>query len=308
MEFPPARRLRLPLLRDALGRLVAVSTRTGKRLWTKHVGRCEAATPAVGTLARRDGVRDVPQPSAVRRRLKNPADGLLLAIAAGRPHTVRWHRNLGASETSPLLLGKRLYIGTAAGDVYCLQAKTGRTIWRYQVGAPVKGAIAYDGGKVFFGAYDGNLYALGRRRGSSSGRPPRRARSSAATARSTRRRRRVLARVHRLDRRQRLLVRRADRAARVVAPTGGYVYGSPAVADGASSSARTATSSTRLDAATGKSVWTFHAAGPVSGSATVVDGVVYFANLGATARDVRAERAHRQGGLVARTTAASARS
>src|SRR5205814_5897520 len=77
-----------------------------------------------------------------------------------RSHEVRWQRNLGASETSPTIVGSRLYIGTAQGDVYCLNADDGKTLWHYHVGAPVKGAIAYDRGKVFFGAYDGNLYAL----------------------------------------------------------------------------------------------------------------------------------------------------
>jgi outer membrane protein assembly factor BamB len=34
-----------------------------------------------------------------------------------------------------------------------------------------------------------------------------------------------------------------------------------------------------FDAATGAVRWTFHANGPISGSATVVNGVVYFATL-----------------------------
>jgi outer membrane protein assembly factor BamB len=34
-----------------------------------------------------------------------------------------------------------------------------------------------------------------------------------------------------------------------------------------------------LDAATGAPLWTFHADGPISGSATVVDGIVYFATV-----------------------------
>jgi len=38
-------------------------------------------------------------------------------------------------------------------------------MWHYHVGAPVKGAITYDRGKVFFGAYNGNVYALGAARG-----------------------------------------------------------------------------------------------------------------------------------------------
>jgi outer membrane protein assembly factor BamB len=34
-----------------------------------------------------------------------------------------------------------------------------------------------------------------------------------------------------------------------------------------------------FDAATGAVLWKFHANGPISGSATVVDGIVYFATL-----------------------------
>jgi len=280
VEFPPALAFHYLYYATLSGNLIAVSTRTGARLWTVKVGRCEAAEPAVSTY---EGgtvfetfLNRQPCP-----RVIDTADGLLLAIAAGRPHTVRWKRNLGASETSPLIVGERLYIGTAQGDVYCLHANTGKTIWHYHVGAPVKGAIAYDGGKVFFGAYDGQLYAVGAATGnliwtasSASDFTGGRGRfySTPAVAYSRVYLGSTDGKVYAFDEQSGKLVWAHG--------TGAYVYASPAVYDGRVFVGSYDHQFYALDAMTGKTVWTFTANGPISGSATVVDGLVYFANLG----------------------------
>jgi outer membrane protein assembly factor BamB len=215
------------------------------------------------------------------KRVDDPADGLLLALAAGRPHTVRWQRNLGASETSPLIVGKRLYIGTAQGNVFCLDARTGKTIWQYHVGAPVKGAIAYDGGKVFFGAYDGHLYSLGAASGkliwtASSASDFTGARghfySTPAVAYSRVYLGSTDGKVYAFD--------EATGKLAWAHATGSYVYGSPAVYGGRVFVGSYNHVFYALDAATGAPDWTFTANGPISGSATVVGGLVYFANLG----------------------------
>ena len=286
VEFPPALAFQHLYYATLAGDLVAVSTRNGKRLWTVHVGRCEAAGPAVNSY--RGGT--VFETFLNRRPcgvgVNNPADGLLLAIGAGRPHKVRWRRNLGASETSPLIVGGRLYIGTADGDVYCLHADDGKTIWHYHVAAPVKSGLAYDRGKVFFGAYDGNLYALNAGTGkllwsASSARDwtggHGRFYSTPAVEYS-----RVYigstdGKVYAFDERNGKLAWAHG--------TGGYVYASPAVYDGCGCVLIGSYSHTfyALNAATGDVEWTFLAPGPISGSATVVDGIVYFATSQRTA-------------------------
>ncbi len=281
VEFPPALAFHYLYYATLSGNLVAVSTRTTRRLWTVHVHRCEAAGPAVDKFRGGTVFETFLNRKPCGRGVKDPANGLLLAIAAGRPHTVRWHKQIGASETSPTIVGKRLYVGNAEGDVYSLRADDGKTVWQYHVSEPVKGAITYDRGKVFFGSYDGNLYALRAGTGELVWRAPSGRDwlgghgtfySTPAVAYS-----RVYigstdGSVYSFDERTGKLAWSHG--------TGGYVYGSPAVWGGRVFIGSYSHYFYALNAATGAVLWTFHADGPISGSATVVDGVVYFATLG----------------------------
>jgi outer membrane protein assembly factor BamB len=274
VEFPPAIAFHHLYYASFSGRLKAISTSDGQRLWWVPVGRCEAAGPAVSrygggtvfeTFLNRLG----------RQCNADPASGLILAISAGPSHAVRWKRDLGASETSPTVVGSRLYSGTAEGMVYCLRVSDGKTLWSYKAGGPVKGAITYDRGKVFFGAYDGKVYALGAVTGKqlwakSVGYGHFYSTPAVAYSRvyigSTN------GGVYAFDERT-----GAEVWAR---PTGSYVYSSPAVWDGRVYVGSYDHNLYALNAATGEKVWTFQAGGPISGSAAVIDGVVYFANLG----------------------------
>src|SRR5437016_12045655 len=73
----------------------------------------------------------------------------------------------GASSggTQPVVVGGRLYVGTAEGDIYSLDAKTGCVHWRFQTEAGVRSAISI--GKIgdgklaaFFGDQSANVYAV----------------------------------------------------------------------------------------------------------------------------------------------------
>jgi outer membrane protein assembly factor BamB len=240
-----------------------------------RVDRCEAAGPAVSANGGGTVFETFLNPAPCPHGIANPGDGLILAVAAGRSHAVRWRRNLGASETSPTVVGDRVYVGTQRGNVYCLDADNGRTIWRHHVDAPVKGAISYDRGKVFFGAYDGKLYALGAAAGkllwTTSGAHGH-FYSTPAVAYSRVYLGSTDGTVYAFDERTGVLV--------WARATGSYVYGSPAVYDRRVFIGSYDHVFYALDAATGNVVWTFGAAGPISGSAAVIDGVVYFAHLG----------------------------
>lgn len=280
VEFPPAIGFHYLYYASLNGNLIAVSTRNGRRLWTVHVHRCEAASPAVTRLGRGSVFETFLNRQPCGRDAAKRGDGELLAVAAGPSHRVRWSKRLGASETSPLVTRSRLYVGDAEGNVYCLLALNGRTLWRFHVGGAVKGAIAYDRGRLFFGAYDGYLYSLRARDGKLLWRS-RSARdlfgghgafySTPAVAYS---------RVY-LGSTDGHVYSFGERSGKLrwSYGTGGYVYGSPAVWDGRVFVGSYSSRFYAFDAATGRVLWTFHANGPISGSATVVDGVVYFATL-----------------------------
>jgi outer membrane protein assembly factor BamB len=280
VEFPPAIGFHYLYYAALNGNLLAVSTRTGRRLWTVHVHRCEASSPAVNRFGRGSVYETFLNRHPCNRGTANKGDGQLLVVAAGPSHAVRWKKRLGASETSPLIVGNRVYVGDAEGSVYCLRATDGKTVWRRQVGGSVKGAIAFDRGRLFLGAYDGRLYALRASDGKQIW--------SAESARdwfgghgqfystpSV-----AYSRVY-LGSTDGHVYSFGERSGKLrwSYHTGGFVYGSPAVWR-----RRVFVGSYdhwfyAFNAATGAVLWKFHANGPISGSATVVDGVVYFATL-----------------------------
>ncbi len=280
VEFPPAIGFHYLYYAALNGNLIAVSTRNGRRLWTIHVGRCEAASPAVDRLGRGSVFESFLNRHPCGRDAAKRGDGELLAVAAGPSHHPRWTKHLGASETSPLIVGKRIFVGDAEGNVYCLRDVDGKTVWTFHAGGAVKGALANDRGRVFFGAYDGHLYALDATDGKLIWRSQS-ARdwfgghgtfySTPAVAYSRVYLGSTDGHVYSFGERTGKL--RWSRA------TGGFVYGSPAVWRRRVFVGSYSHMFYALDAATGAVLWKFQANGPISGSATVVDGIVYFATL-----------------------------
>ena len=280
VEFPPAVAFNYLYYASLNGNLIAVSARNGRRLWTVPVGRCEAASPAVNRLGRGSVFEAFLNKEPCGRGTATKGDGELLGVAAGRSHSLRWRRNLGATETSPLIVGNRIYVGDYNGVVYSLRGVDGKTLWTFQAGGAVKGAIAYDRGHIFFGAYDGQLYALK----ASGGKLLWRAQSNRdwfgahGTFYSTPAV--AYSRVY-LGSTDGHVYSFGEQTGKLrwSYDTGGFVYGSPAIWHGRVFVGSYDSTFYAFDAATGAVLWKFHANGPISGSATVVDGIVYFATL-----------------------------
>ena len=280
IEFPPAIAFHYLYYASLNGNLIAVSTRTGRRLWTVPVGRCEAAGPAVNRLGRGSVFESFLNKEPCGRGSAPKGDGEVLAVAAGRPHTPRWSKHMGPTETSPTLVGNRMYVADYDGVVYCLNVADGHTVWTFHADGAVKGAIAYDRGHVFFGSYSGSLYAL--RAG--DGKLVWRAQSQhdlfgrRGTFYSTPSV--AYSRVY-LGSTDSHVYSYGEQSGKLrwSYDTGGFVYGSPAIWHSRVFVGSYDHTFYALDAATGALLWKFPANGPISGSATVVDGIVYFATL-----------------------------
>ena len=280
VEFPPAIAFHYLYYASLNGNLIAVSTRNGRRLWTIHVGRCEAASPAVSRLEGGSVFETFLNHVPCGRGSATRGAGEVLAVAAGRGHAARWAKRLGATETSPTIVGKRIYVGDYTGNVYCLRDLDGKTLWTFRAGGAVKGAIAYDRGRIFFGAYDGRLYALR----ASDGKPVWRAQSNRDWLGNHGQFYSTPSVAH-----SRVYLGSTDGHVysygeesgklRWSYRTGGFVYGSPAVWHGHVFVGSYDHTFYAFDAATGVVLWKFPTNGPISGSATVVDGIVYFATL-----------------------------
>lgn len=122
----------------------------GKVVWKKLLGRLAASAPAVV-----DGVVFC----TVLERKGSP-NGRVVAIDPDRRKII-WSRNLASrTETSPVVVKERVYIGSENGTVYSLRARDGDVRWSRRFGGAVKGGIAYSNGSLFFGDYSGQVHSL----------------------------------------------------------------------------------------------------------------------------------------------------
>jgi outer membrane protein assembly factor BamB len=132
---------------DKDGMFYALDTGAGRVQWKRKIGNLNASSPAYwrGRLF----AVNLEPPQAV----------------AIRPHPhgskVLWRHPLpGRSESSPLVHGGKVIFGCESGDIFALDAKTGKTRWKLHTGGAVKGALALDNGTLFADNYAGEVWAL----------------------------------------------------------------------------------------------------------------------------------------------------
>jgi eukaryotic-like serine/threonine-protein kinase len=76
-------------------------------------------------------------------------------------HQVKWKFPTGDRVvSSPVCQDKVLYFGGDDGNIYAVDAETGRQIWKRSTGGPVPSTPAVANGTVYAVSYDGRLYAL----------------------------------------------------------------------------------------------------------------------------------------------------
>ena len=158
LEFAPIVARGTLYFQDKDAELYALSADKGKVEWRKRIGALGAASPAFShgilyavTLQRAPGV-DEGEALALRAR-----DGKLL-----------WRYPLpGRSETSPIVVGSNVIVGSESGDVFALDRKSGKVDWRVHTDGAVKGGLAYDDGVLYGANYAGQVFALKASNGSS---------------------------------------------------------------------------------------------------------------------------------------------
>jgi outer membrane protein assembly factor BamB len=276
LEFPPVMygdRI-FQLSDDAT--LHAIDKYTGRDVWSKRLGALSASSPAVsgGTVY-----------ATVLSRHTGQEAGRVAALDMANGH-IRWSRDLPSRcESSPLLDHGRLFFGTQSGTVYALNAKTGRPIWTYHAPGAVKASPSLSGGILYFGDYSGQIQAVRESSGhrvwaSGSGG----ALLGSGTFYSTPAV--VYGRVYLGNTDGRVYAYDASSGKLDWAvQTGAYVYASPAVADAPGIGPTVYVGSYdgtfyAIDARSGRVAWRYHAGGRISGSATIVGRIVYFADLG----------------------------
>ena len=76
-------------------------------------------------------------------------------------HHVKWKFATGNRViSSPVIEGGAIYFGSDDGNVYAVDAESGEQIWKRTTGGPVAATPAVARGTVYTGSYDGKFYAL----------------------------------------------------------------------------------------------------------------------------------------------------
>ena len=79
---------------------------------------------------------------------------------------LKWKFHTGGKViASPALSGGTLYVGSADGNFYALDAASGALRWKFETQARIVSSAALANGTVYFASYDHNFYALDARTG-----------------------------------------------------------------------------------------------------------------------------------------------
>src|SRR5664279_867531 len=88
------------------------------------------------------------------------------ATGADRIEGVRFTFRTGAAiRTRPLVVAGAVYVGSADGNVYAIDAKTGAERWRHATGGAVVSSAAAGDGTILVASRDGQLYCFDARDG-----------------------------------------------------------------------------------------------------------------------------------------------
>jgi outer membrane protein assembly factor BamB len=141
---------------DFDGSVKAINKRTGKPIWTRKIGTLAAVSPGVDARHR---LIFVPTMSDTRGA-RLPGNGRIVAMGMARG-AVHWSHPLpSGSESSPLVHGNDVFVGSQNGDVYSFQARSGHINWVFHAAGAVKGGVAYSSGRIYFGDYASRVYAV----------------------------------------------------------------------------------------------------------------------------------------------------
>jgi outer membrane protein assembly factor BamB len=272
LEFPPTLAYGRVYLAQQKGLFFALDAETGKVDWKHPMGRCAASSPTIGK-------------GVVYQSYMHPveclqdqagADGFLVAWDADTGKE-RWRFKSAPIESSPLLHGKRLFVGTWDHNVYAINAENGRKIWSFQADNQVNTSAAYWKGRIFIASDGGTLYALSAKSGkllwskqSNSSFGSREFWYATPTV--------AYGRVYIGNTDGTMYVYGAKSGNLLWARSlGSYIYGAAAVYKRKVFVGTYDGKFFALDAATGDTVWEIAANGAVHSAPTVMDGLVYYA-------------------------------
>ena len=157
IEFPPAVGGGVAYVVNKFGNAKAVRLSDRKVLWERNTDP-----------------RDVGIPTDVTGPVYNDGtvyfayfDGRLIAVDA-KTGKRRWTTNLRSHlESSPVVVGKRLFLGDDKTNVVAVRASDGKILWEFNSPGAIKASPSFHDGRVYVADYEGAMFCLD----ADSGRP-----------------------------------------------------------------------------------------------------------------------------------------
>jgi outer membrane protein assembly factor BamB len=267
VEFPPSVGFGKVFVPQQKGLFFALDARTGHLRWRKKMGRCAAASPALSHGIVYQSYMDfVPCPQG-----RPGASGFVIAWNAKNGHRI-WKWNGQPVESSPLVVGHTVYVGSWDHGLHALNAKNGHQRWRFGADDQVNTSPAYSNGTLFFGTYAGSVYAIDARTGHMRWKSTQAREFYYATPTV------AYGRVYIGSSDGTMYVYGAKSGRLLWArPLGSYIYGAAAVYKRRVFVGTYDGSLYSLDAATGDVKWSISTAAAVHSAPTVMRGLVYYA-------------------------------
>ncbi len=81
-------------------------------------------------------------------------------ITDGKPELIWKVDGIRVKYASPLLHDNRLYVCNVVGEMFCLDAKNGKELWKYQYGQNTRGSPVWGDGKIYLPELDSRFHIL----------------------------------------------------------------------------------------------------------------------------------------------------
>jgi outer membrane protein assembly factor BamB len=149
---------RLVITGSGVGAVHAFKARTGELVWTYPLG-----TGAVNLSGIIDG--DLIYIGQGKENPDNNIQGRFVCldgskVKAGKPKLVWKVDGIRANFASPALHGGRLYICDDSAKILCLDAKTGKQLWKFSYGRNAKGSPVWADGKLYLADTNGGFHII----------------------------------------------------------------------------------------------------------------------------------------------------
>ena len=149
---------------DNNGFAYSLDADTGKVIWERRIAELNASSPAY---------------SRGRLFIVNLVPGQILSLdaATGKKSLP------GRAESSPVVVGHRVFFGDEDGNLRAFSTRNGHTVWSTPLAGAIKAGPAYRNGLLYVGDYGGEMSAVKARNGQIKW--PRRSPSAGSTAATT---------------------------------------------------------------------------------------------------------------------------